>query len=144
MTPQPATFDERFIEAFENVAEMRSDIRHMDADVSTLKFDVTNLKSDVSGLKTDVSVLKVDVSTLKSDVSDPHGRFGRLDALLGQDPGVTAGAAGINVARRWRPLARQPRRRDSRAAASRNRQIHTRMAEITAVDGHGSRGIMPR
>ena len=111
MTPQPATFDERFIEAFENVAEMRSDIRHMDADVSTLK-------SDVSGLKTDMSVLKVDVSTLKSDVSDPHGRFGRLDALLGQDSGVTASTAGINAARRWRPLARQPRRRDSRAAAS--------------------------
>ena len=41
VTPQPATFDERFIEAFENVAEMRSDIRHIDADVSTLKTDVT-------------------------------------------------------------------------------------------------------
>ena len=31
VTPQPATFDERFIEAFENVPEMRSDIRHIDA-----------------------------------------------------------------------------------------------------------------
>ena len=68
--PQPATFDERFIEAFENVAEMRSDIRHMDADITILKSDVTNLKSDVSDLKSDVSVLKSDVSVLKSDVSE--------------------------------------------------------------------------
>ena len=77
MTPEPATFDERFIEAFENVAEMRSDIRHIDADVSTLKTDVTNLKSDVSDLKADCirdefevrrvrCLLKADVSSLKT------------------------------------------------------------------------------
>lgn len=70
MTSPSSSYDERFIEAFENVAGIRSDIRHMDADVSTLKTDVSTLKSDVSDLKTDVSVLKADVSTLKSDVSE--------------------------------------------------------------------------
>ena len=44
VTPQPATFDERFIEVFKNVAEMRSDIRHMDANISTLKTDISKLK----------------------------------------------------------------------------------------------------
>ncbi len=68
--PQAPTFDDRFIEVFENVAGMRSDIHHLDADVSSLKADMSSLKSDVSTLNVDVAVLKTDVSALKSEVSE--------------------------------------------------------------------------
>ncbi len=70
--PQPATFDERFIEAFENVAEMRSDIRHMDADVSALKTDVSELKTDMSGLRVDMADFKGEI---RADMAEFKGEL---------------------------------------------------------------------
>lgn len=68
--PQAPTFDERFIEVFENIAGMRSDIRHTDADVSTLRTDMSEIRADISEIKADISKIKADVSELKTDVSE--------------------------------------------------------------------------
>lgn len=73
VTPQPSTLDERFIEAFENIAEMRADIRHMDADITTLKTDVSVLKTNVSALSVELAEFRGGV---KSDMADLRGEMG--------------------------------------------------------------------
>ena len=86
MTPQPATFDERFIETFENVVEMRSDITALKTDVSELKTNVSTLSIEMAKfkgeVKSEIAELRGDI---KSEIAELRGEMGKFRVAVEKD-----------------------------------------------------------